>query len=134
MISNHGTRPKKVSEFLDHHLKPVMQSGKSYIKDSEHILEKIKTLGCIPDDAVLVKEDAEGLHPRIYHQAGLISLKEALNKRLSKIIPTDHFIKMSESVLSNKCFEFNSDIFQHILTYLHRHMPTFTWIKLDRNF
>ena len=34
MISNCGTPTEKVSEFLDHHLKPVMQSGKSYIKDS----------------------------------------------------------------------------------------------------
>ena len=33
VISNCGT-PTEVSEFLDHHLKPVMQSGKSYIKDS----------------------------------------------------------------------------------------------------
>ena len=34
MISNCGTPTEKVSEFLDHHLKPVMQSGTSYIKDS----------------------------------------------------------------------------------------------------
>ena len=33
LISNCGTPVEKVSEFLNHHLKPVMQSGKSYIKD-----------------------------------------------------------------------------------------------------
>ena len=36
VISNCGTPTEKVSEFLDLHLKPVMQSGKSYIKDSAH--------------------------------------------------------------------------------------------------
>ena len=47
VISNCGTPTEKVSEFFDHHLKPVMQSVKSYIKDSGHFWEKIKTLGCV---------------------------------------------------------------------------------------
>ena len=74
VTSNCSTPAEKVSEFLDHHLKPVMQSGKSYIKDSGHFLEKIKTLGCIPDNAILVTADVVGLYPSIPHQAGLISL------------------------------------------------------------
>ena len=32
VISNCGTPTEKVSEFLDHHVKPVMQGGQSYIK------------------------------------------------------------------------------------------------------
>ena len=36
VISNFGMPIEKVWEFLDHHLKPVIQSGKSYIKDSGH--------------------------------------------------------------------------------------------------
>ena len=81
VISNCGTPTEKVSEFLDHHLKPVMQGGKSYIKDSGHFLEKIKTLRCIPDNALLVTADVVGLYPSIPHQAGLSALKEALDKR-----------------------------------------------------
>ena len=45
VISNCGTPTKKVSEFLDHHLKPVMISGDSYIKDTNHFLEKLAELG-----------------------------------------------------------------------------------------
>ena len=114
VISNCGTPAEKVSEFLDHHLKPVMQSGKSYIKDSGHFLEKIKTLGCIPDNAILVTADVVGLYPSIPHQAGINALKEALDKRPLKKIPTDDLIKMAEFVLSNNFFEFNSDTFQQI--------------------
>ena len=40
VISNCGAPTEKVSEFLDHQLKPVMQSCKSYIKDSGHFLKK----------------------------------------------------------------------------------------------
>ena len=91
-----------------------MQSGKSYIKDPRHFLEKIKTLGCISDNAILVTADVVGLYPSIPHQAGLIALKEALDKSLSKKIPPDDLIKMPEFVLSSNFFEFNGDTFQQI--------------------
>ena len=71
-------------------------------------MEKRKTLGCIPDNAILVTADVVGLYPSIPHQAGLIALKEALDKSLSKKIPTDDLIRMVEFVLSN------SDAFQQI--------------------
>ena len=71
-------------------------------------MEKRKTLGCIPDNAILVTADVVGLYPSIPHQAGLIALKEALDKSLSKKIPTDDLIRMAEFVLSN------SDAFQQI--------------------
>ena len=44
VISNCGTPTEKVSEFLDYHLKPVMQSGQSYIKKSGDFLKKIKKI------------------------------------------------------------------------------------------
>ena len=69
---------------------------------------------CIPDNALLVTADVVGLYPSIPHQAGLSTLKEALDKRLLKKIPTDDLIKMAELVLSNNFFEFNSDTFQQI--------------------
>ena len=99
-------------EFLDHHLQRVIQGGKPCIKDSEHFLERIKTLRCIPDNALLVTDDAVELYPSIPHQAGLTAYKEVLDKRLWKKTPTDDLIKMAEFVLSNKFFEFNSDTFQ----------------------
>ena len=71
-------------------------------------MEKRKTLGCIPDNAILVTADVVGLYPSIPHQAGLTALKEALDRSLSKKIPTDDLIRMAEFVLSN------SDAFQQI--------------------
>ena len=40
VISNCGTPTEKVSEFLDHHLQPVMKEGRSYVKDTQDFLEK----------------------------------------------------------------------------------------------
>ena len=63
MISNRGTPTEKVSEFLDHHLKPVMQEGDSYIKDTGDFLNKIKNINAIPENAILVTADVVGLYP-----------------------------------------------------------------------
>ena len=79
VISNCGTPTENVSEFLDHHLKPVMQEGQSYIKDTGDFLDKIKNINAIPENAILVTADVVGLYPSIPHQAGLEALREALD-------------------------------------------------------
>ena len=112
VIPNCGTPTEKVSAFLDHHLKPVMQKGLSYIRDSQHFLEKTKTIGGVPKNAILVTTDAVGLYPNIPHQAGLKALQEALEMRDIKKIPTDDLVKMAEFVLNNNIFEFNSKVYQ----------------------
>ena len=45
VISNCNAPTEKVSEFLDLHLKPIMQEGWSYIKDTEDFLKKIQNMG-----------------------------------------------------------------------------------------
>ena len=56
-----------------------MQDSWSYIKDSGDFLKKIKSIGKIPEGAILVTADVIGLYPSISHGAYL----EALRKRLS---------------------------------------------------
>ena len=84
VISNCGTATEKYSEFLDHHLKKVMQNGWSYIKDSGDFIKKINNLDSILENAILVKADVMGLYPSIPHEVGLKALREALYKRDEK--------------------------------------------------
>ena len=53
-----------------------MQNGLSYITDSQHFLEKVKTIGRVPENAILVTADVVGLYPNIPHQPGLKALEE----------------------------------------------------------
>ena len=62
VISSCGTSVKKISEFLDFQLKPVMQSSKSYIKDSGDFIRKIKDIYYIPSNVILVTGDVVGLY------------------------------------------------------------------------
>ena len=109
-----GMPPEKVSKFLDYQLKPVMQKGKWYIRDSGQFLENIKNISTLPENAILVTADVVGLHPSIPHQAAVNALKEALENRSVKKIPTENLIKMAEFVLKNNLFEFNNKVFQQI--------------------
>ena len=113
IISNCGAPTEKVSEFLNFHFKIIMQNGGSYIKDSNDFKSKIKKIG-IPNDALLVTADAVGLYPSIPHEAGLSALREALDKRTRKEIPTENLIKMAEFVLKNNFFEFDTNVYQQI--------------------
>ena len=93
VISNFGTPTEKASEILDHHLKPVMEKGKSYIKDSGNFINKIKELQSIPNGAILVTSDVMTPYPSIPHGAGLKALKDALDNRENKSEVPKTFLK-----------------------------------------
>ena len=66
-----------------------MQSGWSYIKDSGDFLKKIKNVGNIPENAILVTADVVGLYPNIPHNAGLKVLSNMLEAREHKAVSTE---------------------------------------------
>ena len=45
IISNCSFYTENISSFLDHHLQSLVQRVKSYIKDTNHFLNKIKKIG-----------------------------------------------------------------------------------------
>ena len=110
VISNCGTPTEKLSEFLDHCLQPVMKAGKSYIKDISQFLEKLKNLGNIPSNALVVTADVVGLYPSIPHNAGLQALYEKLEEKADKKIPLTDLVEMAEFILKNNFFEFETKI------------------------
>ena len=63
VISNYSTHKKKASEFLDNHLKPIMQSNWSYIKNLEDFIDKIYRIKNIAKNAHLVTVNVIGLYP-----------------------------------------------------------------------
>ena len=86
VISNCETPTEKVSEFLDHHLQPVMKGGSSYVKDTQDFLKKFKHLGKVPSYTILVTADVVGLYLSIPHPSGLQALYKKLEERVQKKI------------------------------------------------
>ena len=61
-------------------MQPIMRKGWSYIKDSQHFINKCRKLGKIPDHAILITAKVVGLYSSIPHSVGLRALKETLDK------------------------------------------------------
>ena len=88
-----------------------MQNGASYNKDSNDFMNKVKNIDIL-NDALLVTADVVGLYPSILHEVGLRALRNALENRNYKEIPTENLTKMAGFFLKNDYFEFDSSVFQ----------------------
>ena len=84
VISNCGYYSENISSFLDYHLQPPAQKVKSFIKDTNHFLSKLKSLGKLPQEAILCTIDVVGLYSNIPHSEGLNSLRRVLELRDKK--------------------------------------------------
>ena len=114
VISNCGFYTENISSFLDFHLQPLAQKVKSYIKDTNHFLKKIKELGQLPEGAILCTIDVVGLYPNIPHDEGLAFLKDFLDSRVDKQVTTDTLIELTELVLKNNIFEFSDKTYKQL--------------------
>ena len=77
-------------------------------------MNKVNNLVSIPENAILVTADGVGLYPSIPHEVGLRALREALDKRDKKTIPTEELLTMAEFMLKNNYFEFGTKTKQQI--------------------
>ena len=62
-------------------------------------INKIKNLQNIPEGAIFVTADTVGFCPSTPHEACLNTLREALDNRENKHIPTYNLLKMAEFVM-----------------------------------
>ena len=88
-----------------------MQNGWSYIRDTNHLINKIKN---IPSNSILVTAEVVGLYPSIPYELGLNAIKEALENRERKFVPTINIPKILEFFLENNYFEFNGNVKQKL--------------------
>ena len=131
VISNCGFCTENISSFLDFHLQPLAQKVKSYIKDTNHFLKKIKELGQLPEGTILCTIDVVGLYPNIPHDEGLAFLKNFLDSRVDKQVTTDTLIELAELLLKNIIFEFSDKTYKlvelQLAQSLLHHMQYFLW-------
>ena len=81
----------------------------------------------------MARADLVDLYASIPQKAGLNALREALDKRENKHIPTDNLLTMAEFVLKNNYFEFNGKGKNQLLGTVIRNMsvPTYASIFVD---
>ena len=103
-----------MSECLDYHLKPIMRSAKSYLRDTSDFFKKLKELGCEPQNELLGTGDLVGLYPSIPHLDRLEALSIKLDQWADKNIITENQIEMALFFLKNNHIEFDLMIKQQV--------------------
>ena len=114
VVSHVGFHTERISSFIDYHLQPLAQNVKSYIKDTNDFLSKLKKLKNLPDGAIMVTVDVVGLYPSIPHDEGLAAMKAALDRRAKKDVSTESLCELAEIVLKNNIFEFDEKIYRQL--------------------
>ena len=76
------------------------------MKDLADFLRKIKQIGTLPENSILVTTHVVRLYLSIQHELGL-KTEEAVEKRESNQISTEDLVKLAKFVLQNNYFEFN---------------------------
>ena len=79
---------------MDHHLQPLAQAVKSYIKDTNGFLKKLPSLLKLPDVCFLGTIDVKGLHDE-----GLSALRKQVKIQKEKYVATETIIDLAEVVL-----------------------------------
>ena len=120
-INNDDTEDYKNHTTICNHLITHLQSfttlakgAHPYIKDTHHFLQKIQSLGNIPEDAILCTIDVVALYAGIPHDEGLGVLRKALDSRADRSVSTDSLMDLAEVVLKNNMFEFNGRFYHQI--------------------
>ena len=87
-------------------MQPLARGVKSYIKDTNHFLKKLRSLPNLPDDIILCTVDVVSLYPNIPHEEGLSALRKRLDLRQEKDVTTSTLVELAEVVLKNNIFTF----------------------------
>ena len=125
-------RALRISEFVDYHLKPLVRTLPSYIKDTTHFLLQLQNLGPLTENAIprLVTLIVSSLYTNILHKEGEEACRHFLNIRPLKSIPTERICDLIRMILGMNNFSFNG---QHFLqtrgTAMGTHMaPSYAFL------
>ena len=112
IVSSCGAPTEKISQFVDYHLRPLVENLPSFIKDTTSFITKLQSLNNIPEGTLLVTLDVSSLYTNIPHHEGIEACTEALNTRTIQQPPTEDLAELINQILTKNNFEFGD---QHFL-------------------
>ena len=104
----------RISKLVDEHIKQYVPETKSYIRDTQDFILKIKSLGNIPEGALLCTLDVSSLYTNIPNHEGILAVAEHLRKDPTKNPIAKFILDLLTLVLHNMNFEFNGEHYLQI--------------------
>ena len=109
IVSSCGAPTERISEYVDHHLHPLVVQIPSYLRDTTDFLRKLSTLETLPPGSILVTLDVSSLYTNIPHNEGVAACREALETRPSLAPPTNYLVDLIQQILTLNNFTFNGE-------------------------
>ena len=75
VINSIECHTSEISRFVDHHLQPVVKQIPSYIKDTNHFINKVNNFS-VPVNSILVTMDIRSLYASIPNNKGIAATKK----------------------------------------------------------
>lgn len=97
---------EKISEFIDHHLRPLVEQLPSYLRDTTHFLHKLQELSVLLPGILLVTLDVKSLYTNFPHNDGIKSCKERLNTKISLQPTTKDVVELVRQILTKNYLTF----------------------------
>ena len=79
IVSSNSHPTERISQFVDYHLKSLLETTQSFIKETTHFLNKLKQLGQLSPNALLVTLDVSSLYIDIPHNEGITACRHFLD-------------------------------------------------------
>lgn len=114
IVSSIGSLTEPLSQFVDAHLRPLVEDLPSYLRDTGDFIDKLDKINLGEGDIFLVTMDVTSLYTNIPHDIGLAALQFFLNTRPVCSPPTDFLTEMAKMVLTKNYFLFERDFFLQI--------------------
>lgn len=113
IVSDCGSETYQTAEFIDYYLNPLSVIHPSYLKDTYHFIDIIRTLK-IPRNAIFFSADVDSLYTNIDIQAGLQTVKRIFEKHPNPQRPDEEVLKLLELNLTKNDFLFNGKYYLQI--------------------
>ena len=116
IVSSNSHPTERMSQFVDHHLKPLLQTTQSFIKDTTHFLDKLEQLGQLHANSLLVTLDVSSLYTNIPHNEDITACRHFLDTRdrNSSTVGIETLSDFIRMILTMNNFTFNDKHYQGI--------------------
>ena len=110
IVSGCGSIFENASKFVEHHISKISNTHPTYLQDTPDFLrciDKINKEGKLSKKTLLATFDVIGLFTNIPKEEGLEALKEGLEERTEKEVPTEFLVRLMRMILENNFFQFD---------------------------
>ena len=86
IVAGYNSVTVKLSEYVDSYLKPAAQKSFSFVRDTTHVLKKLRNVRKIPKNSFMVTMDVHSLYNNIDHEESVEACFRASEKRNQKVV------------------------------------------------